>query len=86
MSYAEATARQLYDSIHLDSVSNDVKRQLMILILSNATDGNSYPETQDFVVPHTLEEAVDLGAVDLESARKELHSYADGLTKEYDLK
>lgn len=34
MSHAELTAHRIYDTMHLDSVSEEVKRHLIILLLS----------------------------------------------------
>lgn len=77
MSTAEITARHLYDSMHLANVNEDVKRHLMILILS---------ETENIYTPSSYDEALAMGAVDLEDARKELHSYAEELSVKYGIK
>ena len=71
MSTAEITARHLYDSMHLSSMNEDVKRYLMILILS---------ESKSICAPSSYEEALAMGAINLEDARKKLHSYAEELS------
>lgn len=78
MSQAEITARRIYDTMHLGSINDEVKHHLVLLL--SATTGSAMH------MPNTLQEALEMGAMDLESARKELHSYAETLTKEYDLK
>jgi len=77
MSTAEITARNIYESMHLGSMSEDVKRCLMILMLS---------ESDNISVPSSYEEALAMGAIDLEEARKELHSYAEKLSVKYGMK
>ena len=77
MSTAELTARHLYDAMNLAYVSDDVKRFLIIMMLSE-------PERVD--VPSSYEESLSMGAMDLETAREELHSYADELSAKYGMK
>lgn len=78
MSQAEITARRIYDTMHLGSVTDEVKHHLVLLLSDTTSDA--------IQVPSTLQEALEMGAMDLESAREELHTYADTLAKEYDLK
>ena len=44
MSHAELTAHRLYNSMHLDSVSEEVKRHLIILMLSKSSEDNDLEE------------------------------------------
>lgn len=84
MSHAELTARKLYDTMQLSSVSEDVKRHLMILMLSQVSEQT--PETSDNIeIPSSVEEAMQMGAMDIEDVRKDLHNYVDQLAKDYDL-
>ena len=84
MSHAELTARKLYDTMQLNSVSEDVKRHLMILMLSQVSEQT--PETSDNIeIPSSVEEAMQMGAMDIEDVRKDLHNYVDQLAKDYDL-
>ena len=79
MGYAELAAHKLYDSMQLDTVSNEVKRQLMLLILSKTT----IDATKDVQLPNpmSLDEAMNMGAVDIETARKRMHTHALFFTK-----
>lgn len=79
MSHAELTARKLYDTMQLSSVSEDVKRHLMILMLSQVSEQT--PETSDNTeIPSSVEEAMQMGAMDIEDVRKDLHNYVDQLS------
>lgn len=79
MSHAELTARKLYDTMQLSSVSEDVKRHLMILMLSQVSEQT--PETSDNIeIPSSIEEAMQMGAMDIEDVRKDLHNYVDQLS------
>lgn len=79
MSHAELTARKLYDTMQLSSVSEDVKRHLMILMLSQVSEQT--PETSDNIeIPSSVEEAMQMGAMDIEDVRKDLHNYVDQLS------
>ena len=84
MSHAEQTARRLYDAMQLNSISEDVKRHLMILMLSQTSD-NSFEISERLEFPNTYEEAVRMGAKDIEEVRKDLHAYVDQLANDYDL-
>lgn len=84
MCHAEMVAGDLYKTMNLDSIGEDVKRHLMILLLSNLKISQNQPES--IVVPQSLDEAMKLGAVELEVARKGLHNYVDGLVNDFDLK
>lgn len=85
MSYAELTANRLYEAMHLDSVDDEVKRHLIILMLSKPS--NSKVENRDGInIPQNYQEAIDMGAIDVEMAREELHSYIDELATQYDIK
>ncbi len=85
MSHAEQTARKLYDTMQLNCVSEDVKRHLMILMLSQTSD-NSFESSGHLEMPNTYEEAIHMGAKDIEDVRKDLHDYVDQLAKDYDLR
>lgn len=86
MSHAELTAHKLYDTMHLDNVSEEVKRHLIILMLSNPTvEKNENNVADNIKVPLNYEEALQMGAVELAFAREELHAYADELSEEYHL-
>lgn len=76
MSYAEITANNIYNDMCLQNISDEVRKHLIIL-LQTKTTATYYPST--------LEEAMQMGAVDLETARKDLHEYVDSLSKEYHL-
>ncbi|MCQ2243127.1 MAG: hypothetical protein MJZ32_02595 [Bacteroidaceae bacterium] len=84
MSHAEQTARKLYDTMQLNSISEDVKRHLMILMLSQTSD-NSLDLSESLEMPNSYEEAIRMGAKDIEDVRKDLHAYVDQLAKDYDL-
>ena len=77
MSTAELTARHIYNTMHLADINEDVKKHLIILMLS---------EPEKTCVPSSYEESLALGAMDLEDARKELHSYANELSDKYGMK
>lgn len=86
MSNAELTAHRLYDTMHLDSVSEDVKRHLITLILSKSCeDADESVSASAIGIPQSYEEALQMGATDLEYAREELHTYVSKLTDQYDL-
>lgn len=85
MSYAELAAHQLYDSMQLDNVSEEVKRHLIILMLSNPEKKQDVQE-HETRVPLNYAEAIEMGAIDIEMAREDLHSYVDELAIQYDLK
>lgn len=86
MSHAELAAHRLYNTMHLDSVSEEVKRHLIILMLSNSyVDTEKTDNTDVIQVPQSYEEALRMGATELASAREELHAYVDKLSVEYDL-
>lgn len=85
MSYAELTANKLYDQMQLGSLNEDVKKHLMILLLKSGIE-----DVRDgFVseeIPSSYEQALSMGAVDIESARQDLHSYVDELSQEFNLR
>lgn len=65
MSTAELTARQFYDSYHIGALPSDVKRHLMILMLSAANEDTYADAFQDeessilsepALPPYTMEE------------------------------
>lgn len=85
MSHAELTAHRLYDTMQLGSVSEEVKRHLMILMLSDSVSEDASDTTNVVNVPLSYEEALGMGAQDVELAREDLHAYVDKLTAEYDL-
>lgn len=85
MSNAEIKAHQLYDAMKLDDVSEDVKRHLMILILSKYST-ESPVEQDGHQIPMSYREALQMGAMDLELAREELHKYVDDLSKEFGIR
>lgn len=80
MSYAELTANRLYEAMHLDSVDDEVKRHLIILMLSKPSNSKGI-EKDDVKFPMNYQEAIDMGAIDVEMAREELHSYVDELKR-----
>jgi len=84
MSKAEIAAHQLYDAMQLDKVSDEVKKHLMILILS----GNKQDEAYSSAIhtPVDYREALQMGAMDIEMAREELHDYIDELSTEFSIK
>ena len=85
MSHAELTAHQLYETMHLGSISDEVKRHLIILMLSSPKK-ECEAEDVHIHIPMSYDEAMMMGAVDIKTAREELHSYIDELTEEFDLK
>lgn len=86
MSNAELAAYRLYNTMHLASVSEEVKRHLIILMLSNPSDEAEMEDNADAIkIPQSYEEALQMGAVELTCAREELHAYANKLSKEYNL-
>lgn len=85
MSHAELTAHRLYDTMQLGSVSEEVKRHLMILMLSNVASEESADATNVVKIPLSYEEALNMGAQDVEFAREDLHAYVDKLTADYNL-
>lgn len=85
MSYAELTANRLYEAMHLDSVSDEVKRHLIILMLSKPNKDKDMLD-DGIKIPQNYQEAIEMGGMDLEMAREELHSYVDELATQYDIK
>ena len=85
MSHAELTAHRLYDTMQLGSVSEEVKRHLMILMLSNVVSEESGDATNVVKIPLSYEEALNMGAQDVAFAREDLHAYVDKLAADYNL-
>lgn len=86
MSHAELTAHRLYKTMHLDCVSEEVKRHLIILMLSDSSaEVEEKDNTEAITVPQSYEEALQMGAMELSLAREELHTYAEKLSEEFDL-
>lgn len=86
MSHAELTAHRLYDTMHLDNISEEVKRHLIILMLSKSSaDEEANDDTETIKVPQSYDEALQMGAIELAFAREDLHAYVDKLSEEYDL-
>lgn len=86
MSHAELAAHRLYDTMHLDNVSEEVKRHLIILMLSKPSVDEEVDDNTDTIkVPQSYDEALQMGAVELSFAREDLHAYVDKLSEEYDL-
>jgi len=83
MSQAEMTAHHLYRTMHLDTVSEDVKRQLMILMLSTSSESDEVVPIQ---IPKSYDEAIQMGAQPLECVREELHDYVNQLAEDYDIR
>ncbi|HBJ77191.1 MAG TPA: hypothetical protein DDY68_05285 [Porphyromonadaceae bacterium] len=85
MSNAEQMAYKIYEDMHLDTMDDEVRECLIGLLTMGQKEDVQYDETPlpDF---NTYEEAMALGGVDIETARKEMHTYIDELASEYNLK
>ena len=84
MSHAEQTAYKLYDMYHLDVIDDDVKKCLVYLLMK--PQGEEKIDYQTPQIPQSYEEAMAMGAHDVEMVREELHEYAAELAKEFNLK
>lgn len=66
--------------MQLGQIDDEVKRHLMILLLTVPKQQNDDSESH---IPLNYEEAMQMGAKDIEMVREDLHTYVDELAEEY---
>lgn len=67
--------------MQLRDIDDEVKRHLMILLLTVPKQ----KEEVGNIVPLNYEDALQMGARDIEMVREDLHAYVDQLAEEYNI-
>lgn len=75
MSRAELKAHEIFFSMQLANIDDEVRRHLMILLLTVPQQNDQ----DNVVIPRNYEEALRMGAKDAEFVREDLHKYVEEL-------